>query len=527
MPRNYKLRWVASENRWRKTYRGKQFSHSGDGKCKSYDDALQAYVEWKAAIDADLGPEKALSEVVHQLDRYQELIAYSLHDTHASRGQWEAIERLKQELKERHAERQGRVERDEKSGRNTPPLDLQSVAQKRIAGINLTYGDATPKSVRMFSKPIASLSDPPAARWSIRLRPISPFMRQVMRSKKRRRSIVRAERAQMKTVEIIAPPTPQGTPPWEAGTPTTLGDLLKAFVDSRRREAAAGGLSQGRVEQQRIHAERFVEWAGRKQGLEKLSGSILLGYRDQVLDEVSKGLSSYTARDRLANVKSLVKFAFKREYIDAMPKCLDDDYQVSLAKRAIETISKDEIFSLLHHATRRQRLYLLLGLNCGFYAGDIADTRISEIDLNKGTITRKRSKTKSHENVPTVAYKLWPETMEVVREFIERSGDVAFRSETGGTLITQKVNGQGRLTKNDAIHSSWKRLQQASNSKSQHKLLRKTGATWLESSERFHRFGELYLCHAPQTIKQIHYAAPDLKGFHEALDAMREALILQ
>ena len=37
------------------------------------------------------------------------------------------------------------------------------------------------------------------------------------------------------------------------------------------------------------------------------------------------------------------------------------------------------------------------------------------MDWKEGRITRKRSKTSSHEGVPVVSYKLWPETLHLLR----------------------------------------------------------------------------------------------------------------
>ncbi len=51
-------------------------------------------------------------------------------------------------------------------------------------------------------------------------------------------------------------------------------------------------------------------------------------------------------------------------------------------------------------------------LSCGMYQSDLSDLTEDEVDWGAGTITRSRSKTGSQ----VVAYKLWPETFELLAE---------------------------------------------------------------------------------------------------------------
>ena len=46
---------------------------------------------------------------------------------------------------------------------------------------------------------------------------------------------------------------------------------------------------------------------------------------------------------------------------------------------------------LLNAANQRQKLYLLLALNCGMYTVDIALLRQDEVDLEKGTHQPKKN----------------------------------------------------------------------------------------------------------------------------------------
>ncbi len=61
-------------------------------------------------------------------------------------------------------------------------------------------------------------------------------------------------------------------------------------------------------------------------------------------------------------------------------------------------------------------MYALLGLNCGMSNTDLAGLKKSEVDLKEGTLTRKRVKTGDNDNVPIVCYKLWPETLKLLKK---------------------------------------------------------------------------------------------------------------
>ena len=69
--------------------------------------------------------------------------------------------------------------------------------------------------------------------------------------------------------------------------------------------------------------------------------------------------------------------------------------------------------------SRRTKLYLLLMLNAGMYQADVSDLGADEVNWQAGTITRKRSKRWKAVGSMSVTYKLWPETVELLREFFE------------------------------------------------------------------------------------------------------------
>jgi integrase len=146
-------------------------------------------------------------------------------------------------------------------------------------------------------------------------------------------------------------------------------------------------------------------------------------------------------------------------------------------------------------------------LNCGFYQSDLSGLSDEKVDWKEGRITHKREKTKKYENVPTIDYKLWPETFRLLKK--HRSGEkFVLLSSTGKQLVTKVKDENGKTQKNDHIHQIWKRWCNAKGLKFPPlKCLRKTGGNALKNRCGY-GVGEHYLGHAPRTIGEKHYFQP-------------------
>src|SRR5205085_2703697 len=97
---------------------------------------------------------------------------------------------------------------------------------------------------------------------------------------------------------------------------------------------------------------------------------------------------------------------------------------------------------------------LLLFANCGFTQSDVSELRRSEIA--DGRIIRKRSKTRKHENCPTVNYKLWPITWQALQREIgkHKHQELAVVDANGNPLKSvtlTKGKKRDKLSKTDRI----------------------------------------------------------------------------
>jgi integrase len=168
------------------------------------------------------------------------------------------------------------------------------------------------------------------------------------------------------------------------------------------------------------------------------------------------GLSAYSVRDRLVKVRAFLKWAYRIGAIDCIPRNVDDDFaRVGLPGPNPKTFTLDEIRTLWNAASQRTKLYIALGLNCGYRQEDIASLIPEHIDLDARMIRRLRSKTGTAQ-----PHKLWTVTAELLRrETAPRGSAFALLDANGQRLVRVEIRGDGGTKRNDPIrepaHLRW------------------------------------------------------------------------
>jgi hypothetical protein len=137
---------------------------------------------------------------------------------------------------------------------------------------------------------------------------------------------------------------------------------------------------------------------------------------------------------------------------------------------------------------------------------DISDLRPNEVNWKQGTITRKRSKTARHENVPTVTYRLWKETFRLLCQERAQGALTVLVNSEGGTLKVENLDAGGKLSKIDNVVSAFSRLKRRVKITKPLKLIRKTSATLLKSDKKFPGVEVVFLGHSPRSVADRHYA---------------------
>ena len=287
------------------------------------------------------------------------------------------------------------------------------------------------------------------------------------------------------------------------------------FLKEKRAAVKGGELTPGRYDTIQRYVTEFVTWLGGSYPVADINGKTLTNYRIELLQRAeakrteTNGGSQATTKDRLDTVKSFIRWLWHIEAIPTLPRNMDSrsgGLKISNSPPAVVVFEKVEIGTLLKEASERIQLYILLMLNCGMTQKDIADLNHSEVDWERGRITRKRSKTRHFENVPEVSYVLWPRTRSLLRKHRTNAGQgPVLVNAGGGPLRYEEVQANGKFKKNDNIRTAFSRLQRKTGITKPLKSLKKTSASLIRSDPRYASLESLFLGHAPQSMSDKHY----------------------
>ena len=252
-----------------------------------------------------------------------------------------------------------------------------------------------------------------------------------------------------------------------ASTDATVATYIESFLKAKQHEAGARSISAARLYALRLHLTAFADWLGGSTAVDKITGQVLIDYRLHLLSQVEqKERAKTTVNDRFSSVKGFVRWLWQIEAIADLPRVLHPKsklLEIGKSSRKILTYAEAEIATLLGQASERTRLYLLLTLNTSMTQKDIADLDCSEVDWEQGRIIRKRSKTRSSEQVPLVNYKLWPETMVLLKKHRSRnSAGRVLLNARGEPLWQEQIDANGKYKKQDNVRNAFGRLRKKS-----------------------------------------------------------------
>ena len=215
--------------------------------------------------------------------------------------------------------------------------------------------------------------------------------------------------------------------------------------------------------------------------------------------------------------KKFVRYLWAKDLIP-LPRNIDSkEYGFKKSPRSIPTMTTDQVRTIIDQAQGQLKLHLLLMLNCGMTQTDIADLRDDEVDWESGRITRKRSKTADHDDVPTVSFPLWPLTFDLLKRY-RSGGETVLVTKSGASWAWEKLI-DGKYKSSDNIATNYNHLKEKLRRRGFDakplKLLRKTGASVIESREGYGRYVPHFLGHSPRSVGEKHYSAPPQKLFDE------------
>lgn len=198
---------------------------------------------------------------------------------------------------------------------------------------------------------------------------------------------------------------------------TTMRDLANAFMTFKRQIADNGEIKESTWHEYFATCERLVTAFGKHRAVADL--------RPQDFQELRARIAEQWGPTRLGNeiqrVRSVFKFAFDEELIER-PVRMGQTFKRPTLKtmrklrgqKPPKMFEADEIHAMLNAAIGQLKAMILLGANCGFGNEDIATLRRDALDLAAGWVRHPRPKTGIERRC-----KLWPETVEAIREVLD------------------------------------------------------------------------------------------------------------
>jgi integrase len=327
----------------------------------------------------------------------------------------------------------------------------------------------------------------------------------------------------------------------------TLGGQAAAWLEVLQASVAGGQMHPTRYDSYRGNVNVFTDWVGGAQPVEVVNSAKLEQFQAFLLRRVAErkawvrdptppssgqkkpGYAPAYAHSILGTVKRFVTRLADHGLI--RPPGNLRGLRIEKGRKKVETFTAEELRRLLEGCAAgapKTGLYLLLMMNAGMYASDISDLGRDEVDFARGVVTRPRSKTPDG---PIVAYKLWPETMGLLRRFAatgavvpnDRGSPRLLLSERGKPLVTAALVGGGRLKRTDAVKGAYRRLLARLKVKAAKplKLVRKTSATLLGEHPHYKFYAQYFLAHSPRSVADAHYVVPSDVEFFAALDWLR------
>jgi integrase len=329
----------------------------------------------------------------------------------------------------------------------------------------------------------------------------------------------------------------------EASTqPVAKTETVKAFVDTflafKLSQAQGGQRSLGRYIQLRSKLNHFSESIGEeKEAISVSWGVALASYYTALLSDIAaEKIGEDTARDKMQVAKQFIKRLYEIGLIDR-PRTLDSkDMAISGGAKKIKIPALEKLKEVIDVAPDIYndfyaiKAWLLLMANCGFTQQDVSDLKQEEVDWKSGTITRKRSKKerKNEEQIPTVCYKLWKETLDALKPYRKSKKTTVFANRDGNPLVRATISESGKGSITDTIaktYAAWLEDAAETNTKLKSapslKRFRKASSNQLKKSRDYRHFFDYFLGHAPKTVGERSYGEEYQPEFDKAVGWIR------
>jgi integrase len=311
----------------------------------------------------------------------------------------------------------------------------------------------------------------------------------------------------------------------------TVKAQVEAWQTLLRSVCQSGQMSEGRYDGYCRNIGNFVEWIGEDASIDAIDEAKLEGFFNHLSIQVgTKKYSPNYAHTLMMTAKQFISRLAELRLIPLPGNIRSRRFRFNHSVPAkIETFTVDEVRQILavcDSFSEKTKLYLLLMLNCGMYQNDIAELHRDEINLTKGMLTRARSKTRERRG-PVVTYKLWPETLALLKKHKAKESELVLTTKDGNPLVRYWLE-NGEMRRYDCIQAAWtvvaKRLK-VKKMRLGMKHLRKTAASILGQHPQYKFYANHFLADSPRAIADRHYVIPSESEFFLALDWLRRQIL--
>jgi integrase len=249
----------------------------------------------------------------------------------------------------------------------------------------------------------------------------------------------------------------------------SLAEMAAHYYDVKK----ADGCSALFLNAVRHHIQKFMDWLTEhgfdvaKKSAAELSSALLASYRQNLAED--KALALKTANHYISYVRMLLLWGAKMHGIQHPPIGALSQFSTRRNAKAGHGRKQDrtpftweELEKLLRAADITDSALLMLGLNCGFGNSDIGTLKLCDVDLENGTVSHPRPKTKVERD-----FTLWPETVDVLKQYLEkergkpRNDEIAklfFVTLKGCPFSWTVLDKKGKLQRSDAVGNRFDRL---------------------------------------------------------------------
>ena len=226
-----------------------------------------------------------------------------------------------------------------------------------------------------------------------------------------------------------------GRTPRPKGDGLTVADLCNRFLTNRHTKMEAGELSASSFADYYATCDGIVKAFGRTRLVSDLDATDFERFRASL----SKGWSPVTLSNEIQRIRVVFRYAVENQLVPGpirygaeFKKPSKRMLRLERAKNGPRMFEAADLRTILNEAAMPLNAMILLAINCGYGASDIANLPIKAIDFKTGWVSFPRPKT----GIPRRC-KLWSETLAAVKAAPQHRSAPKQKEHEGLLFITK------------------------------------------------------------------------------------------